>query len=59
MVESIKKYLEVIKSKENYDTEFIDELIKSYDENENGTIIAERIIEIIDKRYDKDKENKT
>lgn len=59
MVESIKEYLEVIKSKENYDTEFINELIKSYDLNEDGTIIAARIIEIISKRYDKSKEHKT
>lgn len=58
-MESIKEYFEVIKSKKDYDAEFIDELIKSYDGNEDGTIIAERIIEVINKRYDKNKENKT
>ena len=57
--EPIKNYLETIKSNKEYDAEFVEVLIKSYDDSEDGAIIAEKVIEIINKRYDKDKENKT
>lgn len=55
----IKEYLEVIKSQNKYDAEFIDLLVDSYIRNEDGEKIAEKVLDLINKRYDQGQSNKT
>lgn len=55
----IREYLEDVKSQNKYDNEFIDLLINSYIGNEEGEKIAEKALELINKRYDQSQSNKT
>ena len=55
----MEKYFTVIRSSGKYDAEFVDLLINSYAEDEAGEETAQKAIELIDERYDKNKKNKT
>lgn len=55
---NVKKYLEQLKAEGKYDGEFIDVLINS-DNDDDWTIIATKLSEIIERRYAESKDNKT
>lgn len=55
--EKVKKYLEKIKAENKLDTEYIDCLIKGVEENHEGPVIAQSILEVIDKRYAQNKKD--
>ncbi len=57
--ELIKKYLEKLKSQKKFDDGFIEVLTKTNETNEDGGVTAEKILELIEERYAKNKENKT
>jgi len=56
---NVKKYLEQLKSESKYDDDFIDALIVSDSENDDWSVTAIKISEIINKRYAESKNNKT
>ena len=56
--ETIKTYLEQLKAKNQFDTEFIDLLISSYETTEEGDDTAEKILSLIEKRYAQDQGHK-
>ncbi len=56
---NVKKYLEQLKSESKHDDDFIDALIVSDSENEDWSVTATKISEIINKRYVESKNNKT
>lgn len=55
---NVKKYLEQLKAEGKYDGEFIDILITS-DNDDDWTVIATKLSEIIERRYAESKNNKT
>lgn len=55
--EIIKNHLEAMRDQKEFDTDFVDILIASNKENEDGKEIAARILNIIKKRYAQSKEN--
>lgn len=55
----IKKYLNSLKQEGKYDNEFIDILAGCNEDDEDGEIVAEKILQVINKRYAEDKKNKT
>ena len=57
--ELIKKHLEELKGQKKFDDGFIDLLTDSNQNEEDGSTTANRIIELVDKRYVKNKQNKT
>ena len=54
---NISKYLEQIKLSGKFDLDYIDCLFKSLDNKYDGAYIAKNVIEVIEKRYDKNKKN--
>lgn len=56
---TIKKHLELLKSENKYDEEFIEVLRVCNEENEEGEIVAEKVIEAISNRYAESKKTKT
>jgi len=56
---NVKKYLEQLKSESKYDDDFMYALIVSDSENEDWSVTAIKISEIINKRYAESKNNKT
>lgn len=59
MKDTIKNYLERLKSEKKYDDDFIDVLIISDTEDEDWSITAAKVSKIVDKRYVESKKNKT
>lgn len=57
--EIIKKYLADLKKEGKYDDKFIDILMVGNDEDEDGGIIAAKVIESINQRYVESKKNQT
>lgn len=57
--ELIKKHLEDLKSQNFFDDGFIDILTNANRIDETGEVTAEKIINLIEQRYVKNKENKT
>lgn len=57
--EIIKKYLEKLKKQNQFDKDFVDILYNSNELNEEGEETASKVLDLIKKRYDEDKENKT
>ncbi len=57
--EIIKKYLESLKSQKKFDEGFIEILLRSNENGEDGEVTATKILDLIKQRYAKDKENKT
>jgi len=55
--ELIKKHLEELKSQKKFDDGFIDLLSDSNQNDEDGATTADRIVELIEKRYVESKEN--
>jgi Arc/MetJ-type ribon-helix-helix transcriptional regulator len=55
--EIIKKHLEEMKKQNKFDTDFVDALIVSNDEDEEGKETADKILNLIKQRYAKNKEN--
>ena len=55
--EIIKNHLEAMRDQKEFDTDFVDILIASNKENEDGKEIAVRILNLIKKRYAQSKEN--
>jgi hypothetical protein len=53
----VKKYLEQLKAEGKYDGEFIDELIDSDVNDDDGSATATKLYEIIDRRYVENKKN--
>jgi len=53
--ETIKKHLEFLKSQNKYDEEFVEILRVCNEENEDGEVTAQKVIETIAKRYDESK----
>lgn len=56
---TIKKHLELLKSEKKYDEEFIEMLRVCNEENKEGEIVAENVIETINNRYAESKKDKT
>ncbi len=56
--ELIKKHLEELKSQKKFDEGFIDLLADSNQNGEDGSATANRIIELVEKRYVESKQNK-
>ena len=56
--ELIKKHLEELKSQKKFDEGFIDLLVDSNQNDEDGSATANRIIELVEKRYVESKQNK-
>lgn len=56
--ELIKKHLEELKSQKKFDDGFIDLLSDSNQNDEDGATTADRIVELIEKRYVESKQNK-
>lgn len=54
---NISKYLKQIKLSGKFDLDYIDCLVKGLDDKYDGAYIAKNIIEVIEKRYDKNKKN--
>jgi len=54
----VKKYLEQLKAKSRHDDEFIDALIASDINDDDWTVTATKLSEIIDRRYVESKNNK-
>ena len=57
--EIIKKYLETLKKQNQFDKDFVDILNESNELNEEGEKTASKVLDLIEKRYDKNKKNKT
>lgn len=57
--EVIEKYLERLKKQNQFDKDFVDILCKSNELDEEGEKTTSNILDLIKKRYDKNKENKT
>ncbi len=57
--ELIKKHLEELKSQKKFDEGFIDLLANSNQNEEDGSTTAGRILELVEKRYVENKQNKT
>ena len=57
--EIIKKYLETLKKQNQFDKDFVDILYESNELNEEGEKTASKVLDLIEKRYDKNKKNKT
>ena len=55
--EIIKEHLEVMRGQKEFDTDFVDILITSNTENEDGKETAAKILNLIKKRYAQSKEN--
>ena len=55
----VEKYLEQLKTEENYDREFIDILMASDINDDDWSVTAIKLSEIIDRRYAESKNNKT
>lgn len=56
--ELIKKHLKELKSQKKFDEGFLDLLAESNQNDEDGSTTADKILELIEKRYVKSKENK-
>lgn len=56
--ELIKKHLEELKGQKKFDDGFIDLLADSNQNDEDGATTADRIIELVEKRYAESKQNK-
>ncbi|HUW24365.1 MAG TPA: hypothetical protein VMW04_01925 [Patescibacteria group bacterium] len=56
---TIKKYLNDLREEGKYDNEFIDILTVGNEQDEDGEVIATKIMGSINKRYAEDKKNKT
>ena len=56
--ELIKKHLEELKRQKKFDEGFIDLLIDSSQNEEDGSTTANRIVELVEKRYVENKQNK-
>ena len=57
--ELIRKHLEELKTQKKFDEGFIDLLVDSNQNDEDGSATANRIIELVEKRYVESKQNKT
>ena len=57
--ELIKKHLEELKSQKKFDENFIDILTEANETSEEGATTANRILELIKKRYVESKKNKS
>jgi hypothetical protein len=55
----IKKYLDDLRKEGKYDNEFIDILTVGNEQDEDGEVIAAKIMESINKRYAESKKNQT
>lgn len=58
-MKKITKYLHGLQLQKKYDNDFVKALIDSCEKNEEGEITAEGVLELISKRYAKNKKNKT
>ncbi len=56
---NVKKYLEQLKAKGKYDGEFIDVLVASDINDDDWSVTATKLSEVIDRRYVENKKNKT
>ena len=56
--ELIRKHLEEMKTQKKFDEGFIDLLVDSNQNDEDGSATANRIIELVEKRYVESKQNK-
>jgi hypothetical protein len=56
--ELIKKHLEELKGQKKFDDGFIDLLADSNQNSEEGSTTADKVIELIEKRYVESKQNK-
>lgn len=56
--ELIKKHLDELKSQKKFDEGFIDLLADSNKDNEDGASTADKIVELVEKRYVESKQNK-
>lgn len=56
--ELIKKHLDELKSQKKFDEGFIDLLADSNQNNEDGATTADKIVELVEKRYVESKQNK-
>lgn len=56
--ELIRRHLDELKSKKKFDEGFIDLLVDSNQNNEDGTTTADKIVELVEKRYVESKQNK-
>lgn len=56
---NVKKYLEQLKTNGKHDDEFIGALIDSIINDNDWSVTATKLSEIIDRRYAENKENKT
>ena len=56
--ELIRKHLEELKTQKKFDEGFIDLLVDSNQNDEDGSATANRIIELVEKRYVESKQNK-
>jgi len=56
---NITKYLEQLKAEGKYDSEFIDVLIAACTNDDDWLTTANELSQIIDRRYVKNKNNKT
>ena len=57
--ELIKKHLEELKSQKKFDDGFIDILAEANETSEDGATTADRILDVIKKRYAESKKNKS
>lgn len=55
---AIEEHFTALKSDKRFDAEFVELLTNSYIQNEIGEQTAKKAMELISKRYDKNKENK-
>ncbi len=53
----IKKHLEKLKSQKSFDEDFIDLLAESNQNDEDGSVTADKILKLVEKRYVESKEN--
>ncbi|MBI4685060.1 MAG: hypothetical protein HY755_07655 [Nitrospirae bacterium] len=56
---NVKKYLEQLKADGKLDSEFIDVLIASDINDDDWSVTATKLSEVIDRRYAENKKNKT
>lgn len=59
MSKIIKKYLETLTKQKKFDRDFINILIQSNELGEEGDKTTSKILNLIEKRYDKSKKVKT
>lgn len=55
--EIIKKHLEEMKNQNKFDAEFVDLLVSSNEDNEEGKETADKILGLIKKRYAENQKN--